>query len=138
MEMTETWTPATFWTAMSHGPDLRSGYTLLGLGLHHDGRAPRRQNTHWTLTHIGSGAAVCRMQGTVAMVMPVAADMARCGDWTLFDLPDGWQQTDPDLLPKVTAILEAHPEARGSVRGTVARATADDARAVIAARETAA
>ncbi len=133
----DTWAPGTFWIAMPNGPDTRSGYVLGGLGLAHDGWAKPSERTHWTLTHIGSGAAICRLAGTVAAVMPVAAEIARCGDWTLFDLPNGWKQTDPKLLLKLVAVLDRHPGiARGPDRsGKVV--TPDDARVVIAARDAA-
>lgn len=131
----DTWAPGTFWIATSSGPDTRSGYILHGVGLSHDGWAPLRQNTFWSLTHLGSGAAICRMMGTVAMVMPVAAEIAACGDWTLFDLPEGWSQTDPGLLEKMRAVLKKHPRIAMLVSADVAPATADDTRAVIAARE---
>ncbi len=129
------WTPGTFWVAMAHGPDVRSGYVMRGLGLAHDGWATPKQNTRWSLTHIGSGSMICKMQGTVSMVMPVASKIARCGDWTLFDLPDGWQQTDPDLPTKVWAILEAWPGVAPTVGGRSEKTSDDEARAVIAARE---
>lgn len=126
--------PSTFWIATSEGVDTRSGYVMRGLGLGHDGWAKDRRNTEWTLTHIGSGTAVCRIVGSVATVMPVATEIAQCGDWMLFDLPDGWQQTDPELPARVQAILDSQMPGV-TLRGRGRQATADEARAVIAARE---
>jgi hypothetical protein len=88
------------------------------------------------LIHVGSGGAVANFVGTVSTVMPVAHEIAECGDWTLFDMPGGWKQTDPDLMNKRDAIIEAHPEARGfaDIPGSL---PAEAARAVIEAGESA-
>lgn len=130
------WQPARFFRAKPGGDPVEvSGYEWRGLGLRHSGWATPRTETRWTLTHLGSGAGLVRFTGDVATVFPVAGEIALCGDWTLFDLPEGWRQTDPDLPAKVAAILDAHPEARPDTAFEGRVVSDADARAVIAARE---
>ena len=132
----ETWQPAMFVRAVPGGiPAVDCGYECRGLVLRHSGWATPRSETRWGLYHAGSGAGIARFTGSVATVFPVALEIALCSDWTLFDLPEGWRQTDPDLPAKVGAIMEAHPEARPDTSFTAPRITDDEARAVMAARE---
>lgn len=135
-QLADAWRPATFYRAIpGEAPKEERGYEWRGLALRHGGWATPRSETRWTLIHTGSGATIMRFIGSVSVVMPVAGEIAQCSDWTLFDLPEGWKQTDPELPTKVAAIIEAHPEARPE-RGFVAPAISDsDARAVIEARE---
>lgn len=130
------WRPVRFFRANPGGDPVEvHGYEWRGLALRHSGWATPRTATRWTLTHLGSGGALARFMGDVATVFPVASEIALCGDFTLFDLPDGWRQTDPDLPAKVGAILAAHPEVRPDT-ASAGRVISDaDARAVIAARE---
>lgn len=130
------WTPACFFRAVPSGaPVEERGYLYRGLALKHHGWAMPRSRTRWTLIHIGSGSAVMCFVGSVSTVMPVAGEIAECTDWTLFDLPDGWKQTDPELPAKVKAICEAHPEACPELESDGRQVSAEDARAVIEARE---
>ena len=129
----DTWTPAQFWIATSGGARGVSGYTLAGIGLHRARTAAAESKAPWLLTHLGSGAIIITLPGTLDTVTPAATAVARCGDWTLFDMPDGWKQTDPDLQRRVAAILTFH--------GVELKPTPDDqritpneARAVIDAR----
>jgi len=131
----DTWTPAEFRIGTNDGVQKVHGYTLAGLGLHREGATPEGSQTRWALTHLGSGCAMLRPVGTLAMAMPLATDVARCTDWTLFDMPDGWRQTDPDLPGKVQAIVDAHPEMQFWDARIPTQATPDEARAFIAARE---
>ncbi len=111
----------------------RSSYVAMGGGASR--WATPREATRWTLIHLGSGGAIARLTGRVATVMPVAAEIAECSDWTLFDLPEGWRQTDPGLPAKVGAICEAHPEVKPDTAFGGKVITDADARAVIDARE---
>jgi hypothetical protein len=130
------WAPARFFRAIPGGEPLEvHGYENRGLALRHSGWATPRSETQWTLVHVGSGGALMRFTGSVATVMPVASEIAECSDWTLFDLPDGWRQTDPELPAKVGAICEAHPEARPDTAFEAEVISISDARAVIEARE---
>lgn len=130
------WLPAKFYRAVHGGlPVDEWGYEWRGLVLRHSGWATPRTQTRWSLIHIGSGGTIMRFTGTVATVFPVAGEIAECGDFTLFDLPDGWRQTDPDLPAKIAAICDAHPEALPDTSFTAL--SSDDARAVIEAREAA-
>jgi hypothetical protein len=135
----ETWSPALFFQAVAGGKPIgRWGYVFRGLALHHSGWASPRSKTQWKLTHIGSGGSFLKFTGAVSDVFPVAREIAECSDWTLFDLPEGWRQTDPDLPAKVGAICEAHPEVMPDCTFSGSDISDADARAVIAAREQAA
>jgi hypothetical protein len=132
----EPWRPAQFFRAVPGGAPIETwGYERQGLALRHSGWATPRTDTQWTLIHLGSGGAIMRFTGTVAVVMPVAGEIADCSDWTLFDLPDGWKQTDPELPAKVGAICDAHPEARPETAYAADEISEADARAVIQIRE---
>lgn len=76
-----------------------------------------------------------RFTGDIRTVFPVAGEIAECGDFTLFDLPDGWRQTDPELPAKIAAICDAHPETLPDSSFDGVQISTDDARAVIEARE---
>lgn len=131
------WQPTRFFRAVPGGDPVQAhGYEWRGLALRHSGWATPRTQTRWALVHLGSGGTFARFVGDVATVMPVAGEIALCSDWTLFDLPDGWRQTDPDLPAKVAAILNAHPEARPDTAFEGRVVSDADARAVVAARET--
>lgn len=133
--MNAAWEPGRFFVGSSGGvPSLRHGYLHRGLGLHHHGWARPRSKTRWVLTHIGSGSVIATFVGSVSAVFPVAKAIAECSDWELFDMPLGWRQTDPDLPSKVMAILAECPFG-DRPEGTPM--TAEEARAVIAAREAA-
>jgi hypothetical protein len=133
---TDAWRPARFWRAVPGGEPVEEwGYECRGLALRHAGWATPRTETRWTLIHIGSGGSIMRFTGSVAAVMPVAGEIAQASDWTLFDLPEGWRQTDPELPAKVGAICEAHPEARPDTSFVASKISDTDARAVIEARE---
>ena len=134
--MGDMWEPSNFFCAIPDGAPVQAfGYLYRGLALRHSGWATPRQETRWTLTHLGSGGAIMRFIGDVKTVMPVAGEIADAVDWTLFDLPEGWRQTDPDAPAKIGAIIQAHPEARPDVGFEAAPISDADARAVIAARE---
>jgi hypothetical protein len=136
MTRTERWTPAKFYRAIPGGEPIEEwGYEWRGLTLRHAGWASPRTATQWALIHIGSGGTIARFTGNVATVFPVATAIAECSDFTLFDLPDGWRQTDPDLAQKIAAICEAHPEASPDTSFEAVEISDADARAVIAARE---
>ena len=128
----EPWVACRFFSA---GPEPREeyGYARRGLALTHAGWADNRRITRWTLWHIGSGGRLAEFTGDVATVFPAAYAVAECADWTAFDMPQGWRQTDPDAPSKLAAVLEMHPEA-SPVR-VVDAVTDDQARAVVAARE---
>jgi len=130
----DTWTPAEFWVAIGDGPKQVRGYTLAGLGLHRARREWGESKTRWALTHLGSGGKIIGLNGTLATVMPIANEIACCGDWTLFDMVDGWKQTDPGLQDRVAAILTSHGVKMKPTPDDL-RITANEARAVIAARE---
>ena len=129
------WTPAKFYQSTAAGPAERDGYQWRGLALRHHGWGVPRARTRWSLVHLGSGGTILRFTGDVATVFPVAGEIAECGDFTLFDLPEGWRQTDPDLPRKIAAICDAHPEARPDTKIEGSGISDDGARAVIAARE---
>lgn len=130
------WQPARFFRAVAGGAPVEvHGYEWRGLAMWHTGWRTPRTETRWTLTHFGSGVSIARFTGNIAAVMPVAGEIALCGDWTLFDLPGGWRQSDPELPAKVAAILAAHPEAKPESDWPDAGVSDADARAVIAARE---
>lgn len=130
------WMPTKFYRAIHGGsPVEESGYMWRGLGLCHSGWATPRTKTRWSLIHIGSGGAIMRFTGNIATVFPVAGEIAECGDFTLFDLPDGWRQTDPDLPAKIGAICDAHPEALPDTSFVGETISVDDARAVISAND---
>lgn len=132
------WQPTRFFLAIpGRGATEAWGYEHQGLALRHSGWAEPRTNTKWSLVHIGSGGTIMRLVGSVSMVMPVASEIAECSDWTLFDLPEGWRQTDPDLPAKVGAICEAHPEVKPDTSFAATEISDTDARAVIDAREAA-
>ena len=133
--MDDIWRPTKFYRAFQGiGPKEEYGYEYRGLILCHAGWGWPRTETVWSLVHAGSGGTFLRLTGTVATVFNVAGEIAECSDFTAYDLPEGWRQTDPDLPAKIGAICNAHPEARPdtSFEGTM---TDDDARAVIEARE---
>ena len=130
------WAPATFFRAMPGAAPVEAyGYEHRGLALRHSGWETPRTKTRWSLIHLGSGGTIMRMTGSVATVMPVAKEIAECGDWRLFDLPEGWRQTDPELPAKVGAICLAHPEVFPDTASAADAISDDDARAVINARE---
>lgn len=130
------WLPAKFHRAVPNGEPVEEwGYEWRGLALRHSGWATPRTRTRWSLIHVGSGGTIMRFTGDVASVFPVAGKIAECGDFTLFDLPEGWRQTDPELPAKIGAICAAHPEAFPDTSFFGVLISADDARAVIAARE---
>lgn len=130
------WAPAKFYRAVRGRPPVAEwGYEWRGLALRHSGWAASRTKTRWSLIHIGSGGTIMRFTGDVGTVFPVAGEIAECGDFTLFDLPDGWRQTDPELPVKIAAICDAHPEAFADTSFAATPISTDDARAVIEARE---
>lgn len=136
--MTDIWPHTSFLRATPGGAPVEEwGYKHRGLVMRHHGWATPREDTCWSLVHLGSGGTILRLVGRIAVVMSVAAEIAECSDWTLFDLPDGWKQTDPDLPAKVGAICEAHPEARPDTSFMATPIANEDARAVVAAREAA-
>lgn len=121
-------------------PVERHGYLYGGLALMHEGLSWLPSETRWTLVHVGSGLGICTFIGSVETVFPVGTAIARCSDWTLFDMPSGWKQTDPELPQKVVALLTANPQARPNQWTTGYRADPGPerdaaARAVIEARE---
>jgi hypothetical protein len=129
------WGAGTFLQAKDGvGAVTRSGYLHKGLAIAHDGWGEPRSRTLWTLFHIGSGGAFLQMIGDVATVFPVATEIAECGDWTLFDMPDGWKQTDPELGKKVFDILTKNPQAKPTT-AFIRDIDPESHRAVIAARE---
>jgi len=130
----DTWATVQFWIATSDGLKRVSGYTLAGLGLHRDGAAQGGSRTRWALTHLGSGGKIIGLPGTIGTAMLVATKIARCGDWTLFDMADGWKQTDPGLQGRVAEILTSHGVKMKPTPDDL-RITANEARAVVAARE---
>lgn len=129
------WQYSKFFASCAGHPVARWGYIHLGLAMCHNGWASPRSETRWMLTHIGSGGQVIQMIGAVRTVMPVASEIANCSDWTLFDLPNGWRQTDPELPAKVGAICKAHPEVMPDTSFPAGEITDDAARAVMAAME---
>ena len=136
MSATNPWRPVQFHRAIPGKPPVECwGYAQDGLVLYHSGWMTPRTKTQWSLIHIGSGGTILHLTGSVAIVMPVASEIAECGDWTLFDLPDGWKQTDPELPAKVGAICRAHPEARPDTSFDGMTISDTDARAVIELRE---
>lgn len=81
---------------------------------------------------------ILEMTGDVDTVFPIATEIAGCSDFTLFDLPDGWRQTDPDMPLKINAIIcDAHDGAVFTSKAPHFVISDDKARAVIAARESA-
>jgi hypothetical protein len=132
------WSPGKIIRAVVGGEPIEAnGYVYRGLALLHDGWGLPRTRTLWTLMHIGSGADLHNFAGDVATIFPVAGEIAEAIDWTLFDMPDGWKQTDPSMPEKFAAIIAAHPESNPSpCEGP--HATPEDARAVIDLREGAA
>ena len=131
----DAWAPGSFWISTEEGVDRVSGYVRKGMGLRHHGWATPLDWTEWTLTHLGSGAAVMDLAGRVAVVFPVASEVADCTDWTAFDLASGWRQVDPDLIERLAAIVEKH---RGVVLpedDDAPLADDDSSRQVVAVRE---
>jgi hypothetical protein len=136
MDEKDGWRPAKFFRAIPGKDPIEAwGYEWRGLVLRHTGWATPRTQTRWSLVHIGSGGTIAHFAGNVATVFPVATAIAQCSDFTLFDLPDGWRQTDPDLAQKIAAIFEAHPEAYPDSSFAAPTISDEDARAVIEARE---
>ena len=131
--MGDIWNPQSVIIASPSGPYKVEAYVHRGLALRHHGWATPRSQTLWSLVHIGSGATVVLMRGSVTTVMPVGFAIAECGDWTLFDLPTGWRQTDPELFDRVGVILIAHPEVFPHFPET--DVTEEEARAAIEMRE---
>ena len=130
------WNPAPFFRVGPDGqPQKAWGYEYRGLMLRNNGWANPRWQTRWGLWHLGSGGEFVRFMGDVQTVFPVAAEIAECGDWTLFSLPGGWRQTDPDLETKFDAICRAHREAHCMTEWEGQDLTDNAARAVIEARE---
>lgn len=135
------WEWGSFHLAMMGGAPVQAhGYLLGGLALMHDGWALLPSETRWTLLHIGSGFGICTFVGDVATVFPAGAAVARCTDWTLFDMPGSWRQIEPELPQKIAAVLEANPQARPNEWRTGQTADPgperdDAARAVIQRRE---
>jgi hypothetical protein len=103
------WEPANYLVAGHFGPYSVPGYVYRGLGLHRslEGSPKGRRPPTWTLTHLGSGHAVCRLKGTVAVVFPIGFQIAECSDWE-FDGLDGWKNRDPQLPETVRKILSDH------------------------------
>lgn len=103
------WKPEEFLTASPWGPSPTSGYVYKGLGLAVaiEGSPKGRRPTTWTLTHLGTGHAVCRIDGDVKTAFPIATEIAECGEWD-FDSLSGWRDRDPEIPKKVAAIMERH------------------------------
>lgn len=99
-----TWQPAKFLIAMPGGPQERKGYIYRGLGLH--GHSTKRSGS-WTLTHLGSGHAVCFLAGNVSTAFPVATEIAEAGDWS-FDGLSGWLNQFPDARERLAEIRDRH------------------------------
>lgn len=85
------------------------GYVYRGLGLTIaiKGSPKGRRPPRWTLTHLGSGHAVCNLTGHVKDAFPIATEIAECGDWS-FDGLYGWKNIDPELADKFRAIQAKH------------------------------
>ena len=129
------WVPGEYFISSANGPEKVSGYLWRGLCLGRHGWGIPRSKRRWTLTHFGSGGCVTQFIGDDETVFPVASEIAKCSDWTLFDLVNGWKQTDPDLPAKVEAILRAHPETQPGISEACEFQTDEESRAVILARE---
>ena len=134
--MAQIWEPAEFWIGYVEGPCRVDGYVWSGLGLAHHGWGVPARTTVWSLIHLGSGSRIGTLVGNVATVFPVASEVAQCGDFTLFDMPYGWMQTDPELSAKARAVFDAHPEVFPEFDKPMDRAMMDEsARAVARARD---
>lgn len=107
-----TWAPQKFLVAVGWSTDGTheiSGYAYRGLGLAMTikGSPKGRRAPRWTLTHLGSGHAVCAIIGHVKDAFPIATEIAECGDWS-FDGLTGWKNVDPELADKFSAIRTKH------------------------------
>ncbi len=103
------WKPATFLKAFPEEPIEAVGLVYRGLGLDMTmkGSPKGRRSPTWSLTHLGTGHRVCLIFGQDADVLPIATEIAECGDWIFHDL-DGWQNLDPELMDKFQAIIAKH------------------------------
>jgi hypothetical protein len=104
------WKPASFYTANDRGdPHKVNGYTYRGLGLNMivKGSPKGRRPPTWCLTHLGTGHAIARIKGLVAVAFPIAAEIAEAGDWDFLSL-EGWRDRFPDARERVAEILAAH------------------------------
>lgn len=104
-----TWKAETFYIAAWWGAYAVAGYTYRALGLHMQikGSPKGRRPPSWALTHLGSGHCICQIKGKVADALPIATDIAECGDWD-FDGLDGWKNRDPNLPAKVITITDRY------------------------------
>src|SRR5262249_9658336 len=86
-----------------------------------------RRPPKWSLTHLGSGRAVCRVEGKVSVAFAIASEIADCGDWS-FDGLNGYINIDRELPEKTKAIMEKYAKAisrgGGQSNETAARAIA--------------
>lgn len=105
------WQAGTFEIAMPYGPARRSGYVYRGLGLHvvNKGSPKGKRPPRWTLTHLGSGHALCWLDGDVATAFTVATEIAEAGDWDFLSL-QGWKDRFPDAPDRLREILDRHPK----------------------------
>lgn len=102
------WVPGEVLVAQRSGgpPASMVGVMHAGLALCQGGWGGQRQPDQWSLVHIGSGICFFRLVGAEEEVTRFATLIAGAGDWTLFDVWGGWQQTDPDLPTKVRTMSE--------------------------------
>lgn len=105
------WKPGKFYIAMPGGPVEKAGYLCNGLGIFQAISASKggKRPATWSLTHTGSGHAVCYMSGAKDIVLQVSALIANSGDWS-FDGLEGYKNQFPDAAAKVSAIMAAHPK----------------------------
>lgn len=102
-----TWMPADFLVACGREPTLRAGYVYRGLGLVLSVRgSPKgRRKPIWALTHLGSGHALCLIEGDVKTAFPIASEIAELGDWD-WDGFEGYKNRDPELLTRASDVIE--------------------------------
>jgi hypothetical protein len=106
---TELWKSAPFFIATKEGVVSREGKIYNGLG--YDLRQPvgtsLAVDSIWAVTHLGTGHAICHIEGTEPEIAVIATEFAQAGNWNFASL-DGWKNVDPDLLEKIKTILKKH------------------------------
>ncbi len=104
------WEPARFAIATPNGAQIVGGHIYRGLGMYQTLPAsPKgRRPPTWCLMHLASGHAIVDIKKHNDSAFDTAAQIAEMADWS-FIAPDGWRNSDPDLINRIKALLVFDP-----------------------------
>jgi len=105
------WMPQTYLIAADWGPFEVVGRVYAGLGMKQLWPAsPKgRRPAAWSLDHLGTGHRIFVIKAHETEAFTIAGAVAEMTDWDFNGLY-GWKNRDPDLMDRVYAFIDSHPE----------------------------